>query len=376
MEIKTITCHNVYNYGATLQAYALQTYLESLGHNVEIIDYAPKYHSSSCWNIPENSSVYKLASRNLLVHIFYAFHRWIKHKRDTNIRRQKKFDEFDVKYLHITKHHYTSYEELKSNPPVANMYIAGSDQIWNPVGGTGLDPAFYLNFGDDDIKRISYAASFGISKLNDNDKTSIKRYLAKIDNISVREKTGLTILNGLGIKSAIQVVDPVFLLDKSMWLKLIKPIDVYKIDKYILVYDFFQDDPSIKSMASKIKKEKNFAIISVNNSGKLPYADKNISDASPVEFLSLINGAEIIISNSFHATAFSIILNKDFLVYPVLRHKNQSRMIDLLEQFTLSNRYNASNMPEDIDWQTVNGYCESYMEEGRYFLKKSISNDK
>lgn len=369
MKIKTITCHNVYNYGATLQAYALQTYLESLGHNVEIIDYAPKYHSSSCWNIPENSSVYNLASKYLLFHLLYACHRWIKHKRDTNIKRQKKFDEFDKEYLHITKMHYTSYNELVANPPIANMYIAGSDQIWNPVGGTGLDPAFYLNFGDENVKRISYAASFGISKLNDEDKNQIKTYLSKLDDISVREKTGLDILKGLGIKSCIQVVDPVFLLDKGMWMKLIKSSEDYNMGKYILVYDFFQDDPNIKRMACKLKERYGYLIVSVNDNGHLPYADKNISDASPTEFLSLINKAKVIISNSFHATAFSIIFNKDFYVYPVARHNNQSRMIDLLVEFGIFERFCSNNICKPIDWEKVTEMLHSQLQWSIDYLK-------
>lgn len=177
MKIKTITCHNVYNYGAILQAYALQRFLEDNGHEVEIIDYAPRYHSNSSWNIPENSSVYKLASKFVVIHLLYALHRYIKKKRNVNTIRLKKFDDFTAEYLHVTPRKYKNYEDIQRNPPLADMYIAGSDQIWNPIGKTGLDPAFYLNFGGSGIKRISYAASFGVSQISVNDQSIIKNTL-------------------------------------------------------------------------------------------------------------------------------------------------------------------------------------------------------
>ena len=106
--------------------------------------------------------------------------------------------------------------------------------------------------------------------------------------------------------------------------------------------------------------------------GKLPYADLNISDASPLEFLSLINNANVVISNSFHATAFSIILNKEFYVYPVIRHKNQSRMIDLLNQFHLSDRYNTSKIQSNINWEKINDLYMVKRQIGRDFLLNAI----
>lgn len=353
MKIKTITCHNVYNYGAILQAYALQRFLEDNGHEVEIIDYAPRYHSNSSWNIPENSSVYKLASKFVVIHLLYALHRYIKKKRNVNTIRLKKFDDFTAEYLHVTSHKYKNFEDIQKNPPLADMYIAGSDQIWNPIGNTGLDPAFYLNFGGSGIKRISYAASFGVSQIGVNVQSVIKKYLRELDSISVRENTGLKILNELGVKNATRVLDPVFLLGKNVWLSLLSAVDKLERANYILVYDFFQDDEYIKDMAFKIKQKFGYKIVSVNDNGMLPYADRNISDASPLEFLSLINNAKVVVSNSFHATAFSIILNKDFYTYPVLRHNNESRMIDLLNEFGLIERYRSTFICKTIDWEKV-----------------------
>lgn len=369
MKIKTITCHNVYNYGATLQAYALQTYLETLGHQVEIIDYYPKYRNKrNFWKIPNNSKVGKYSKRYFLFHLLYAIHRAIKYYRDTNFDRSKKFDEFDRKYLHITSKKYTSYQQLKDNPPIADCYIAGSDQIWNSQGDTGKDPAFFLNFGDSHIKRISYAASFGISEIEEPFKPQLKKYLSTFNAISVREKTGLDILTDLGYKEAIQVCDPVFLLSKEDWLKIASPSLVE--GDYILVYDFFQDDKCIREMAINLSRERNYKIVAVNDGGKCKYADINICDASPNAFLSLIYNADVVVSNSFHATAFSLILETNFYTYPVVRNKNQSRMIDLLDGFGLLDRFNVnvSKKNNSVDFSVVKRFVLKIKEQGCNYL--------
>lgn len=373
MKINTITCHNVYNYGATLQAYALQTFLEAQGHQVEIIDYYPKYrHKRNFWKIPNNSKVGKYSQRYFLFHLLYAIHRVIKYLRDTNFDRSKKFDVFDKKYLHITSNHYANYQQLKDNPPTADCYIAGSDQIWNTNGDTGKDPAFYLNFGSFGTKRISYAASFGISEIEESFKPQLKKYLSTFNAISVREKTGLDILTDLGYMEAIQVCDPVFLLSKEDWLKIASPAIIK--DSYVLVYDFFQDDDKIKSMAQKLAKEKNCKIVSVNDGGKCRYADINISNASPNDFVSLIANANVVISNSFHASAFSLILNKEFYTYPVVRNKNHSRMTDLLDSVGLLHRFNASTMssPTEINWNNVNEMIKVRADNSKVFITNNL----
>lgn len=369
MNIKTITCHNVYNYGATLQAYALQTYLESIGHQVEIIDYYPKYRNKrNFWKIPNNSKVGKYSQKYFLFHLLYAIHRAIKYLRDTNFDRIKKFDEFDRKYLHITSTKYTSYQQLKDNPPIADCYIAGSDQIWNPNGDTGKDPAFFLNFGDATIKRISYSASFGISEIEESFKPQLKKNLSVFDAISVREKTGLDILRTIGYVNAIQVCDPVFLLSKEDWLNIASPSLVE--GDYILVYDFFQDDKCIREMAINLSKERKCKIVSVNDGGKCKYADINISDASPNDFLSLIYNADVVVSNSFHATAFSLMLETDFYTYPVVRNKNQSRMIDLLDSFDLLDRFNVKGLEKNksVVFSVVKRFVLKIKEHGCKYL--------
>ena len=147
MKIATITCHNVYNYGASLQAYALQRYLSQEGHDVEIIDYKPYYLNSRYnWrHIPAESRLYPYKDYVGTQCIYFLLKNRKIYK---TIGRKRKFDDFRQKFLTLTDNTYTSAEELRATPPQADLYIAGSDQIWNTACENGKDAAFYLDFGD------------------------------------------------------------------------------------------------------------------------------------------------------------------------------------------------------------------------------------
>lgn len=144
MKIATITCHNVYNYGASLQAYALQRYLSQAGHDVQIIDYKPYYLNSRYnWrHIPAESRLYPYKDYIGTQCIYFLLKNRKIYK---TIGRKRKFDDFRQKFLTLTDNTYTSAEELRATPPQADLYIAGSDQIWNTACENGKDAAFYLD---------------------------------------------------------------------------------------------------------------------------------------------------------------------------------------------------------------------------------------
>lgn len=201
--------------------------------------------------------------------------------------RKKKFDNFTSKYLKLTQKKYETSKQLQNDPPIADIYIAGSDQIWNTNSSNGKEPAYYLDFGNQTTKRYSYAASFAISSIDNKLKDFVKSEVSKLDKVSIREKTGVDILKEMQIEST-QVLDPVFLLSKSDWEKLILNSKIDNLSpKYILVYDFLYDE-QIKETVLYLKKEYNIPIVSINDFNTLPYADININDAGPLEFLSLI----------------------------------------------------------------------------------------
>lgn len=233
MNIKTITCHDVYNYGASLQAYALFNYLESLGNNVEIIDYMPPYK--------HGKYDYKLENEGIFGKV--AYHIPILKPLCSRLRyrslwkfagRKKAFDNFKKDKLKLTNICYHQLSDFITHPLEADCFIAGSDQIWNPRYGNGKDPIYYCDFANRKTHCISYAASFGVSSLSDEEKHIISPLLKNFTAISVREKTGVALIKSLGYE-AINVCDPVFLLSAVEWKNLCtKHIG----ERYLLLYDF------------------------------------------------------------------------------------------------------------------------------------------
>lgn len=366
MKIKTITCHDVYNSGASLQAYALMNYLQQKGNDVEIIDYKPEYLSKH----------YKLGAitnpkyeKNLILKITYLILKFP--ERILALRNKKKYDLFKDNYLKITERRYISNEELKRNLPEADIYICGSDQIWNSKFDNGKDPAFYLDFVPKGKIKASYAASFATDSIDKELKEITKDRISKLDYVGVREISALDILDSLDIKNGVQVLDPVFLLDKFKWEKL--TYEINNNEKYIFVYDF-DGNELIREIAEKIAKNKKLKIYTVFKSN---YSDKVIKRMGPIDFISYIKNAEFVISNSFHGTAFSIIFEKQFAVVNRKEAIN-TRMRDLLSILKIENRlisenYNFNNLINDVDYKEVNKYLRERLEVSKTYLDRVTS---
>ncbi|WP_338037042.1 polysaccharide pyruvyl transferase family protein [Metabacillus dongyingensis] len=247
------------------------------------------------------------------------------------------------------KKRFTSNEEIRKELPVADAYICGSDQIWNCLHLNGKDPAFYLDFAPNNKIKFSYAASFATDSIPDKYKSYIKSRIEVFDGIGIREKSGVEIVKKMGIKNAVNVVDPVFLLNEEDWNKVgIKEIQ----DKYILIYDF-DNSKLIKKIAKQISEERGYKIYSINQS-RLKYADKYFVFEGPEMFVSLIKNAQYVISNSFHAAVFSIIYEKDFVIVNRKEDIN-TRMRDLLEDLNLNERlvgetFSLNKLLEKIDY--------------------------
>jgi len=366
MKIKTITCHDVYNVGASLQAYALQTYLSSLGNDVKIIDYKPDYLSNH-YNL---KTIANPIFDKPLVREAYILAKLPSRLKALKGERKKNFDRFRENYLNLTKR-YSSIDELRQNPPVADLYVAGSDQIWNTFFQNGKDPAFYLDFGNKNVKKISYAASFSTENVPDEYKKMISNWLKSLDYISVRESSGLRVLESLGIKNGVQVFDPVFLLDKKIWEKF----DLSSNENnYVLVYDF-DGNHNIKEIAQKISSDSNCKIYSIQN---FDYTDKCFNQAGPIEFLKLIKNAKYVVSNSFHATAFSIIFKKQFWVLNRGEAIN-TRMHDLTESLGILNRLVDTKEDIDlnskIDFDFVYKKLNPMIDASKDYIEKVLNNE-
>lgn len=368
MKIKTITCHDVYNSGASLQAFALQRYLESQGHEVQIIDYKPDYLSNhfNLWAINPKYNKPVLREAYWMVKLPYR----IKAR-----ARKKPFDQFTQHYLHLTRR-YSSVVELRKDPPEADVYIAGSDQIWNTTLPNGTDAAFYLDFGS--ARKISYAASFATPALREGTGHFVKQKLKNFDAISVREKSGIGLLNNLGYEGN-QVVDPVFLLSKEDWDALLSDNHLASQpelkEPYILVYNFEPKGP-ISIVADRLARLIKCKIYSFGPYA-MPYAQKNFVNNGPLDFVALIKSAQCVVSNSFHATVFALIYSRDTFVVNRQDGLNQ-RMKDLLEDYGLGDRLisptaSDAQLIEHIDYSKVNPIFEKSIANSKDWLDKNTN---
>lgn len=316
-KILTITCHHVYNHGATLQQLALLKQLEAMGFEAETINYTPNYLNQHFkWTKVSNAFFAKNRVLKWLYWLLkFPMHLW-------NRQRKWRFDAFESKTLLIHPVKYTSNEELKTNLPDADAYICGSDQIWNSYFPNGKDPAFYLDFVPDNKLKISYAASFAIDAIAEELKPFVREKISRLNWVSVREASGVQLVKDVGIENVSQVLDPVFLVEPTYWESFIKPIS----GNYIFIYDF-DSNPVLRTFALQHAKTRGLQIYTVNNN--IRYADKNFYLHGPDVFLSLVQGAELVLTNSFHAVAFSLIFQKQFLVFN-RAEKINTRMRDLL----------------------------------------------
>lgn len=303
MKIQTITCHNVYNYGASLQAYALTAYLRQLGHTVEIIDYQPFYlRRYRLWGV--DNRVYDRP----FVRTAYNLAKLPGRLLTGMEKRKKAFDRFTRRYLPLTEKQYRTYESLCADPPQADIYLAGSDQIWNPLFFNGKDPSFYLSFAPQDRIRASYAASFAVEEIPADQETFVREQLGTLDFCSVREKSGVALAESLGVDCT-QVADPVFLLSAEEWEAFaVRPETA---EPYLLLYHF-EHNAELERQAVSIAEQNGWKILSLSPDSA---CGRYIGDAGPREFLGLIRNAQMVLSDSFHATVFAMLFERPFLVF-------------------------------------------------------------
>ena len=361
MRIYTITCHDVYNAGASLQTFALERYLQNKGNDVWILDYKPDYLSSHYSLTRVNNPLY---DKPIVRELYILAKLPVRLKRKKS-RKKTEFDQFKNEYLRCSDRIYSSYEELVSDPPECDVLIAGSDQIWNPLFNNGKDPSFFLQFGDEKIRRISYAASFAVDSLPDDDMKRMKDWLNIFNNISVREQSGIKLLKQMGYTGEV-VCDPVFLLDREVWQQFANP----KLEnKHIFVYDF---DHS--SIIRELTESLNDEIVSY-----FPmHGITTVDESGPIGFLHNIASSKLIISNSFHATAFALLFNIPFFV--VERQENiNARMYDLLNAVGLDDRivrtvHDTESM-KPINWEEVNQSLKLIIEKSKNYLDIALKEN-
>ncbi len=363
-KIGTLTWHINENYGALLQAYALQYALKELGYSSELIDY---------WYLKDIETA---KSRNVIRSLLSLC---TKTGRDRN-RRHKRSRNFKKKYIPISDIHYHSYDELRKCTGY-DAYICGSDQIWNPDAKNSPE-SFRLDFVPETSKRISYAVSFGVSSLPLEFVDSYRRSLQKFDAISVREKEGAQIVEEVADRKAELVLDPTLLLTRYHWTRLAnEAAKMTNGEEYILCYFLGGDFGNAKKSIADFRKYSGLPFYCVGGGGREVMRSRvrslfsseitYIADAGPLEFLNLILNASCVITNSFHGTVFSVLFHKPF--YSIVdshnaRKRMSSRLWNFLSILRLEEGLHESNKPFN-EKQMIFDHVESILAVER---KKSI----
>lgn len=340
MRIGIFTFHDVPNYGAVLQTYALQKTIQKLGHNCQVIDYRNEYFKKIYKPILLQDLKYKKYFLKKLLLI------------PKTLRRQKKIASFVTQNICLTPETYSKDTLLMVNEKF-DCIFAGSDQIWN-MGINGNDTSYFLDFVNDKNKKNSYAASFARTSFSLEEEQQFRKLLSDFNRISVREIDGQHPLEVLLNQSVDVVLDPTLLLPKMQWENM---VSAKKGKPYLLVY-LMSPNTEILSYAMQYAAKNDLAVkyISLYE----PFGKKGmeiISEPTVEEWLSLIHNADFLLTNSFHGVAFSIIFKKNFMFGRISDAGKNSRITSLLSILEIGQRtidpMNLRKMFTPIDYSRV-----------------------
>lgn len=369
-KISLITIFDNPNFGTYLQALALGIVIKHLGAEIEIVHYErPTWHKYS--KLFRMSSLY----RGLILLKAYL-------KNDESYLQRYKCRKFVEKYIKVCGP-YFSYTQLCNHPPKADIYLTGSDQVWNTTHNKGIDKSYYLGYAPSGAKKVAYGASIGMSEIPNEYQDETKRLLSLYYAISVREALNVSILKNMGIDSC-TVLDPTLLLNKDEWDKYVnKKINIEK--PYILVYsvESKERDKEVGLIARNIANAKSWDVIEVNYFGpnkQIPYCDKHFYYATPDIFITLISQASFVVVSSFHGTVFSINYNKQFIT--VAPDRFSSRIDGILKMTGLTKRKIISSQEnylgivnENIDFTNVNFILKQERKKSFDFINEKILNN-
>lgn len=366
MKVAVITWFSYNNYGTALQVYALTKYLESRGHDVGVIQYYPRNLAVDERKTP---IVYELASKSI---------QKIKSTFDPVIIDKlcdKLFEDFiwsSLKFTNVCE----SQADLENLNGKYDAFICGSDQIWSQLC---FDPHYFLDFVSDKRRTIAYAPSMGVSHyLNETYKKRIASLVNNISYISVRETTGQQLLQSITSRNISYVVDPTLLFDSSDWRKYLCLDDNVIHENYLVAFFLGDNEEYWKTVQHlAIRVHLKVYIIPCHKSD-LSRRGVICQNVGPKEFVKIISEAQLVCSDSFHALAFAITFNRE--VYAFKRFKDSSkenqnsRVMDLFTKLGIDSHININrdNLPERIDYQTVNDILQKDRAKSFEFINDSL----
>ena len=328
--IGIITFHNSRNYGAVLQAYALQKKLSEYFGVAEVIDYRNAEIERSLRLRPGKVQSFSAFFRYVLAFIF-------------RMHKKAAFDQFLHKY--VRKSQKAGRVDLKQLSDVYDIYICGSDQVWN-TELTGGDESYFLDFAGDDKCKAAYAASFGDTQIEIS--ADMQKWLQKFGLITLREEGRCQELEALLHRPVKVCCDPTILLTGNMWRKIASGRLCRKPYVFLMM---IEESGKVQEYAQKLAKEKNLILVSNKNCMRF------FLHLTPADFLSWVCHAEYVVINSFHGTVFSLIFEKQFVSCRYSDQGNlKTRIAELLDKAGLGHRVtdNAGlDVDENVPWENV-----------------------
>lgn len=368
-EIGLISYHSGHNYGTMLQAFALQYYINSIFEGkVEYINYVDgKPFKEADWSvrIKKIQDKFSLGFFPLLYSFLY------RRKLDET---KNSFDRFLSNYIRVSDKSYSSFDELKQNPPIYDTYIVGSDQTWNPTFLKN-NLAYFLGFVDDPSKKNSYASSIGVYSLNSETKKIYSEYLNMFNAISCREILGCRVLESFLDRSVEHVLDPTLLLTSDDWKKFERRYEMP--ERYVLCYSLGYKK-NVRSFAKRLAEEHRMPVYYIAST-YLDMQKKNcLFGIGPQEFLFLLRRASFVCTDSFHGTIFSINFEKNFYSFFKRngdeKNSDNSRILSVLQEFSLQNRLKDNSFIEEVDinYDIVRSYLEKRRIQSITYLKSIL----
>ena len=353
-KIATVTFHMAWNYGAILQTFALQKAIQGLGYESAVWNYDCK-KISDCYSLIDTHR-WKNIIKSLLLYRQRA-------------KKDKNFRQFISKNIQLSEDITKENQEKLASE--YDAFIVGSDQVWN-YRITGGDSAYFLNFAPQH-KRLSYAASLGVHGYPEEWKQLYREHLQQFAVLSTREEAGAKVIENLVHRQANVDIDPVFLISREQWNAVSAPVEMKK--DYVFVY---MPGEHCLEFAKELATKKHMDVIYIAYGISLIHRENNIGntrvDTGPDEFLTLLREAKYVVTGSFHATAFSLIFHKQFMVEPP--PNDGGRITGILDLVGLSDCiYHGQDVDPwpEIDWQEVDrriaemrseslGHLRSYIE--------------
>lgn len=356
METLTVTTQNAINYGAVLQAYALHHTLRGMGVNDRLLDLS-KMNTDYYDKVVFGKRTPGILYNNIIKMIY----------RKQITKKEHRFIEFINNNIILTKN-YKTMDDVLSDPPSADVYITGGDQMFNYT--SVLRPTNYLEFGDESIKRISYSTSLGENEIMKGHEEDFKNKLIRYHSISLREQNSKAFVEEILNKEVSVNIDPTFLIDADYWGKLSKATVK---GKYILCYCLL-NNKNLENTLNKLKKATGLDVVVINPQARCYIkGDKIIRDAGPEEFLGLIKNAEWVVSTSFHGICFSLMFERPF--YCLIKQDGDIRYDSLLTKMGLTERIirdGSDFEPTEIDYTNIREIIKKERENGIEYLRNTL----